>query len=150
MTNSSFASLQQYVVNYAKNLDIGYVQNRYVYFYLKKDYFIVIIRLYFILFLSTNLLLSFVNKLQADIAYLQSGATVTYCPKICPTISWTYSASDCSCSCSVSNCNAQTQAIDYWNCNCAAKTNCALTKASCAADSDKILDYSACQCKAKP
>jgi len=127
LINKTIPNLQDYVVTFDENLDVIYVQA------------------------SCFQVLSFVEKLKSDVEYMKTSSIAEMCDKTCPNTFWDYSPSECSCHCKVSDCDAATQKIDYWNCQCApSKDSCTLTQDQCAADSDKILDYTACLCKVKP
>lgn len=127
LIKDGISELQKYVEEYAKNLDISYVQARC--FELNTWY----------------------AKLIADVEFIKTAKETTEtCDAVCPNSRWVYNPDACSCSCDVKNCSAPDEQIDYYNCMCTANNGCTKTQAQCDNDDKKILDYTACICKAPP
>ena len=119
--NGGIPDLRKYVSDYASRLDLNYTQSR------------------------TTELVNFYNQLVSDVNNIKNGNSQTSCNVNCPT-NWTLDTNACSCSCEVNACDGSTQSIDYYHCQCSANNGCTLTKDSCAADGNKLLDYTNCAC----
>lgn len=95
-------------------------------------------------------LLGWIIKLESDVKSLSENSSMTVCDATCPNSLWNYNPDACSCTCDVKNCLIPDTVIDYFNCRCVPAGDCAKTKDSCFAQGEKILDYSACECKVAP
>lgn len=123
LIKAGIPALRQYAVEFEKNLDVDYVQDR------------------------CTELNSWMSKLKIDVDYIQTNKTSKVCDATCPNKRWNYDPKKCECSCSVTHCEVPDHAIDYYNCLCVPVNSCTLTEDSCHADGGKILDYSGCACK---
>jgi hypothetical protein len=118
-------SLNSYTVEYCSNLDESFTQ------------------------LRCLELIGWYDKLAADIKLIKGQQSTKVCNLACPNSIWKYDPNACTCDCSVSGCLSGIEVFDPYNCLCAKKTSCTKAQSDCDA-TNQLLDYSKCECKAKP
>lgn len=123
MINEGVPALRKYVVDYAGRLDVEYTQAR------------------------TTELINFYNQLVADVKSIKEGSSGSTCNLDCLP-NWAVKADVCQCTCNVTGCDQASESVDLYHCKCVANNGCTLTQQACAADGDKVLDYTNCACAA--